>query len=108
MGRRLNNYVHVFDEKDGQYHIYGPSDEVPANHAKLIGDHAWESDSGDVDEDGVDSREPGQVPPRGGPGSGTEEWRSFARENGIDVADDEGRDSIIGKCEAAGLVDPVE
>lgn len=86
--------------------MYGPDDDVPAEHAKLIGDHAWEGE--DDDTDNVDSREPGTVPPRGGAGSGVDEWRSFARENGVDVADDDTRDAVIGKCEAAGLVDPVE
>lgn len=90
--------------------MYGPDDDVPAAHAKLIGDHAWEDGSADegVDDDGIDSREAGTVPPRGGAGSGVEEWRSFARENGVSVGDEESRDSIIGKCEDAGLVEKVD
>jgi hypothetical protein len=43
MGKRLKSYVHVHDEA-GETHVYGPQDDVPAEHAKLIGDHAWVDD----------------------------------------------------------------
>lgn len=107
MGRRLNSYVHVQDETGG-YAVFGPDDDVPEEMASKIGDHAWVTDSDDVDDDGIDDRAAGEVPPRGGKGSGQPEWLSFARENGIDVEDDEDRADIIRKCEEAGLVEPVE
>lgn len=40
MGKVLNNTVHVLGD-DGQYHIFGPEDEVPDEYAEKIGDHAW-------------------------------------------------------------------
>jgi hypothetical protein len=43
MGKRLKSYVHVHDEA-GETHVYGPQDDVPAEHADLIGDHAWVDD----------------------------------------------------------------
>jgi hypothetical protein len=105
--RRLSSTVHVFAPDVGDYVVYGPQDDVPDNHAALMGDHVWAVE-GDVDNDGVDSREPGTVPPRAGKGSGREEWLSFAHENDVDVADDADRGAIIAACEAAGVIDPVE
>jgi hypothetical protein len=114
MARRLSTFVHV----DGV--AYGPDSEVPPEVAERIGDHAWVDDS---DQGDGDSREPGNVgfedpraqrspgsadkaPPRTGRGSGVEAWRTFAEQNGVEVAPDATRDDIIAACEAAGVVEP--
>lgn len=52
MARRLKTYVHV----DGT--AYGPDDEVPADVAKRIGDHAWEDGSGVRQQPGGDEPSP--------------------------------------------------
>jgi hypothetical protein len=43
MGKRLKSYVHVHDA-EGVTHVYGPQDDVPSEHAELIGEHAWVDD----------------------------------------------------------------
>jgi hypothetical protein len=93
---RLTSYVHV-PVDDGGYAVYGPDDDVPAEHAKLIGPHAWEgADGADVD----------GVPARAGKGSGRDVWAAFAAEHGVDVSDEDSRDDLIAKCEQAGVVEP--
>lgn len=101
MGRRLSSTVHVFDPEQGDYVVYGPNDDVPANHAKLIGDHAWASDS-DADDAGSGGSD--SAPPRAGRGSGRDAWAAFA-DGKVDVDDDDSRDDIVGKLEAAGVID---
>jgi hypothetical protein len=49
MGKRLKSFVHVHDEA-GETHVYGPEDDVPEEHAKLIGEHAWTDDDEDLPE----------------------------------------------------------
>lgn len=43
MGKQLRTYVHV-PQEDGSTKVYGPDDDVPAEDAKKIGDHAWLAD----------------------------------------------------------------
>lgn len=47
--KKLRSYVHVHDtDKDGNVtgtQVYGPDDEIPADVAKDLGDHVWESDT---------------------------------------------------------------
>ncbi|MEW1867040.1 hypothetical protein AB0420_02380 [Streptomyces caelestis] len=114
MARRLRTYVHV----DGT--AYGPGDDVPAEVAERIGDHAWETD-GDQDdgEPTVGYTDPaaqqsttppngGEAPPRSGRGSGVEAWRQFAEQNDLDVPADAGREDIIAAAEDAGLIEREE
>lgn len=102
MGKRLNNTVHVYVPEIGDYVIYGPDDEVPAEHAELIGDHAWVDDS---DDDGDTGRESGVEPPRSGKGSGQKAWAEFATESGHgDGVDDMSRDEIVSMLVDAGVV----
>lgn len=116
MARRLNTYVHV----DGT--AYGPDDDVPAEVAERIGDHAWADDS-----DQGDGGEPAEVgftdptarqspagagdsdaPPRSGRGSGVDAWRAYAARTDLDVADDASREDIIAAAEDAGLIEREE
>lgn len=115
MGRRLNTYVHL----DGT--AYGPDDDVPADVAKRIGEHAWTDDS-DQDGDepaGAGFEDPssqqsptptgaGEAPPRSGRGSGVEAWRAYAAQHDLDVADDATREDIIAAAEGAGLIEREE
>lgn len=57
MAKRLKTYVHLSDET-GEVHSYGPQDDVPREHAKLIGDHAWVDDE---DADPAPTDRPGIV-----------------------------------------------
>ncbi|MFD3517710.1 hypothetical protein [Streptomyces sp. NPDC058657] len=100
MSRRLIGYVHVGGR------AYGPDDEVPADVARRIGDHAWQ-DRADV-EDLDDQADQGQAPPRSGRGSGVEAWRAFATQHDVEVADDATREDIIAACEAAGVIEQEE
>jgi len=110
MTRRLKTFVHVGGD------AYGPDDEVPAEVAERIGDHAWEDDSEVRGEDGPDTvgfADPStsqpqivEAPPRSGRGSGVEAWRAFAEQHELDVAADATREDIIAAAESAGLIEP--
>jgi hypothetical protein len=110
MARRLRTYVHV----DGT--AYGPDDDVPAEVAERIGEHAWtdDSDQGDA-EPTVGFTDPGTrqsstsgAPPRSGRGSGVEAWRQFAAQNDLDVPADASREDIIAAAEDADLIEREE
>lgn len=49
MSRRLVSYVHVLGD-DGQYHVFGPDDDVPKWALDKMGDHCFEAGdaAGDV------------------------------------------------------------
>ncbi len=50
--KKLRSHVHVHDlDKDGNVtgtQVYGPDDKIPADVAKRLGDHVWESDASDA------------------------------------------------------------
>jgi hypothetical protein len=91
MGRRLMG-------DDGQHHVFGPDDEVPAEFADKIGDHAWSSTD--------DERPAGTPPPQSGKGSGVDAWAAYAAEQGVAVPEDAKRDEIVQALSDAGH--PVE
>lgn len=101
---RLRSYVHVPVGMD--WVVYGPDDEVPAEHAALITNpKAWadgELPSGSEVADGSASDE---APPRAGKGSGREEWAAFAESRGVHVDEDDKRDDIIAALAEAGVVE---
>jgi hypothetical protein len=111
MARRLTTFVHVGGN------VYGPDDDVPADVAARIGDHAWESDD---DQDGdepaaVGFDDPGtrenttgptvEAPPRSGRGSSVDAWRTFAEQRDLDVPADATREDIIAAAEDAGMIE---
>lgn len=99
MTRRLIAYVHV----NGV--AYGPDDDVPAEVAKRIGDHAW----ADVDKpSGAPTPTGEDAPPRSGRGSGIDAWLAFAEQHGVGTDSDMSRDDVIAACEAAGVVEREE
>lgn len=100
MGRRLRVSTIVPVSGGDGFKIYGPGDDVPDEHAAMIGDHAWED--GDAAEDGGEGGGAPAIPPRGGPGSGQDAWLAYAQSLGVDVADDTSRDDIVAAVEAAG------
>jgi hypothetical protein len=109
MGRRLAGYVPVHDGDQTTW--YGPDDDIPADVAKKIGDHAWiDDDQDDQAEAGDDSGQPDgggpTPPPLGGAGSGADAWIGYARELGVDVDDDAKRDDVVDAIREAGH--PVE
>lgn len=53
MAKHLSSYVHVHQD-DGSVKIYGPKDDVPAEDAEKIGDHAWVDDEPDDESDDDD------------------------------------------------------
>ena len=107
MARRLRGFVHV----DGKW--FGPNNDVPADTAKRIGDHAWASDADDSDDTepgSVAYTDPGtggsvEAPPRTGRGSGVDAWRAFAEQHNVDVPADASREDIIAACESAGVIE---
>jgi hypothetical protein len=46
-GRKLKVAVFVTDPETGDHTCYDVGDTVPAEHAKLIGKHAWEEPEND-------------------------------------------------------------
>ncbi|MFF7171094.1 hypothetical protein [Streptomyces pseudovenezuelae] len=110
MTRRLKTFVHVGGN------AYGPDDEVPAEVAERIGDHAWQDDSeapGEDEPEAVGFTDPRtsqqqtvEAPPRSGRGSGIEAWLAFAEAQGVGTDSDMNRDDVIAACEAAGVVEP--
>ncbi|MFG2468722.1 hypothetical protein ACGFXB_25150 [Streptomyces canus] len=110
-GRRLKTFVHVGGT------AYGPDDDVPAEVAEQIGDHAWADDSDESGDepDRVGFVDPnarrattGEAPPRSGRGSGVDAWRAFAEQHELDVAPDASREDIIAAAEDAGLIEREE
>lgn len=104
MGRRLTAYVHA----GGRW--YGPDDDVPAEVARQIGDHAW-SDDPAIQRPPAPTGAGGRavdVPPRSGRGSGIEAWRRYAERHGVDAGPDMSREDIIAACERAGVIEREE
>lgn len=114
MGRRLRSFVHVPVGLD--WVVYGPGDEVPADHAELITNpKAWQ-DNGErpvasepesplptSDDDKPQADGSADPPRRSGPGSGRDDWAAYAARHGIHVDDDERRDDIIAALDTAGI-----
>lgn len=109
MGRRLRSYVHVPVGLD--WVVYGPDDEVPAEHAALITNpKAWAHDEAPTKD--VTGEEPKAAsatelsePPRAGAGSGRDAWVAFAASRGVHVEDEDKRDDIIAALADAGVID---
>lgn len=86
----LQAYVHV----DGR--VYGPGDDVPAEHARLITNpKAWEAGAAPS----LEASAPAE-PPRSGKGSGRGEWAAYAASLGVDVQDADSREDIIAAVDA--------
>jgi hypothetical protein len=105
--RRLIAYVHVGGV------AYGPGDEVPADVAKRIGEHAWADD--DSDQVVESEQDPGgggqddvEAPPRSGRGSGVEAWKAFAEQHDVEVDEDASRDDIVALLEERGVIEREE
>lgn len=102
---KLNSYVHV--PVDGDWVVYGPDDEVPAEHAALITNpKAWED--GEVPTAAVSGEVTGSgsgEPPRSGKGSARDAWEAFAADHGVHVEDDDSRDDIIAALAEAGVIE---
>lgn len=96
---RLRSYVHVPVGMD--WVVYGPDDEVPAEHAALITNpKAW------ADEPSVGSERTADAePPRSGKGSSKDAWVEFAHAHGVQVDDSGSRDDIISALVDAGVVE---
>jgi hypothetical protein len=95
--------------------VYGPDDEVPADHAALITNpKAWEggklqstegdSSKQDSGSEATDSGANPDEPPRSGKGSSKEAWAEFAQSRGVHVEDEDSRDDIIAALVEAGVV----
>lgn len=105
MARRLRTAVAVHTPKGTVWLSAGqsPSADVAA---LITAPDAWEDDvtvSDSHDDDGagtdrieapVDDDDPAE-PPRSGPGSGIDAWRSYAEALGIETGPDMSRDDII-------------
>jgi len=96
MARTLIRTVHVTD-KSGAVHVYRPGDDVPKAHAaQITNPKAWDGDA-----DPASTREAGTPPPKSGPGSGADAWRTYAGEVGVEVDEKANRDAVIAALEAA-------
>lgn len=102
---RLRSFVHVPVGLD--WVVYGPDDEVPAEHAALITNpKAWQdgklpSSTASVQGVATESSEP----PRAGKGSSRDAWAGFASTRGVHVKDEDTRDDIIAALVDAGVID---
>lgn len=102
-------FVHVLNER-GTPEVFGPDDELPDWAVRQMGPHLFEDGkhpTGDYPGAEVRSRadtdrEPGAIPPKGGPGSGRDAWASYANDVDVDVPSGASRDDIIAALEAAG------
>jgi hypothetical protein len=109
MGRRLTGTVPIHQE-DGTVAWYGPDDDIPADVAARIGDHAWITDDEPEPEPEPDPDvDPAPVPPPlNGPGSGVEAWAAYAAALSVTVPEGAKRDEIVEAVRAAGHpVEPV-
>jgi hypothetical protein len=102
---KLNSYVHV--PVDNDWVVYGPDDEVPAEHAALITNpKAWEGgEAPSTKSEEPSSAQGDEEPPRSGKGSSKEAWAEFAQTHGVQVEDGDSRDDIIAALVEAGVVE---
>jgi len=106
MARRLRSFVHVPVGMD--WVVYGPDDEVPAEHAALITNpKAWadEAPTEQAEEPTVASEANADEPPRAGAGSSRDAWVAFAESRGVHVEDEDKRDDIIAALVDAGVIE---
>lgn len=96
---RLATYVHVTDE-DGQSHVFGPSDEVPAWAAKRITNKKAWAEAPETDDGEPSNGEP----PRSGRGSGRDAWAAYAAEHGAEAPEGASREEIIAELEERGVI----
>lgn len=108
---KLRSYVHV--PVEGDWVVYGPDDEVPAEHAALITNpKAWEGGKlpsakaakffegkAEVTEEATGE------PPRAGKGSSRDAWAEFASKRGVHVESEDTRDDIITALADAGVIE---
>jgi len=99
VGRQLRVSTIVPISGGDGFKIYGPEDDVPKEHAALIGEHAWVDGS-----EGGDAGDPSVEPPRSGAGSGKEAWAAFAAQAGHDP-EGKSRDEIVKMLADAGVVE---
>jgi hypothetical protein len=82
MAHRLNTRVYV----DGSW--YGPDVDVPAEVADLITNPDVWAEGGPTEPKAEAPAAKVKEPPRGGPGSSADAWRSFMVAQGYEVPDD--------------------
>jgi hypothetical protein len=106
--RTLNTYVHV----DGVW--YRPGTVPPPEVAKRITNpDVWDGEPEQSAAEPVQPPAPAKVPdttgssggnlpepPRAGKGSGTDAWLAYAKDHGIEVPADAGRDDIVALVDA--------
>lgn len=94
-GPRLASYVHVLNPDTDATESFGPDDQVPDWAARLITNpKAWAGGQ-------PPELEPkSKVPTRR---QGAKVWAGYAKDNGVDVAEDAERDDIIAALEKAGV-----
>lgn len=96
--RRLAVHVTVASEPGGAgFATFGPDDDVPKWAAEQMGDHVWAGKAAEPTEPA-----PTEVPPKGGAGSGRDEWAAYAASLEVAVEDGDTRDDIVEKLAAAG------
>lgn len=103
--------VYVHDPKTLAPVFYGPDDEVPDEHAALIGDHVWTDGARPV----VEQPNPQSVPDGTGGGDGGAatlpndaparsatrgEWDAYAEDKDIDISGASNKDDVIATVEA--------
>lgn len=71
-------------------------EKEPEEAIEVVEQAAEESEPETGDEGGD------EPPPRGGAGSGVEEWRSYAESKGVEVDEDASRDDIVAAVKKAG------
>lgn len=95
MPGKLKVHVHV----DGT--AYGPGDHVPDHvAARITNPDVWD---GDPPSHTTAQQVAGllPMPPKAGPGSGVDAWRSYAQQEKVTVPDGAGRDEIVAAIEVA-------
>lgn len=89
MTRAAANFA-VRDPETGWPVVFAEGDDVPEWAVEMV-------DNPDV----LDKGSSGDLPPKGGPGSGMDAWLAYAKKAGVEVPADASRDDVIAAVEAA-------
>lgn len=93
-GRVLTANVALRNPETGQPEVFEEGSVAPSWAADQVDDHVFAATARAAD---------GEVPPKGGAGSGKDAWAAYAASRGVEVDEDATRDDIVAALESAGV-----
>lgn len=103
MAKKVGPYAVTVTDADGNPHTFQQGSELPEWAEKLV-DNPLAFEDGEVAEsDQLQQIGVSGPPPQSGKGSGRDTWARYAFRIGVTVTEDDSRDDIIEKIEAAGF-----